>query len=55
MAQMIRDYHFRRAEAWDDLPLAQAFAYQAAAALANPWCAVQIANDGYVAQERMKR
>lgn len=52
MAQMIREYHFSREEAWDQLPLAQAFAYQAAAGLANPFAHIKISGDGYIAQER---
>lgn len=46
----MRDYHFSEDAAWS-LPLARAHAYAAASALANPWCALRIAGDGYIAQE----
>jgi len=37
-------------EAWD-LPLLHGYAYIAAHEANNPWCAVELASDGYLAQE----
>ena len=51
MAEMMRDFGMSRIEAWDELPLAQAFAYRAWNAENNPWVAVGRTGDGYIAQE----
>jgi hypothetical protein len=44
-------FHMPRAEAWDELPLAQLAAYRAAAIEGNPWSAPERASPGYVEQE----
>jgi hypothetical protein len=38
----------------DELPMIQGYALIAEATASNPWCAVEIEGDGYLAQERFR-
>jgi len=48
---MMRDFHMRRAEAMDELPLVQAFALAAFAQECNPFAPTERTSPGYIAQE----
>ena len=51
----MRDFHMTLSQAIDETPLDQAFALRAYADAANPWCHLDLASDGYIAQEAARQ